>query len=272
MNTTAIASIDTSLPSQAGREKMMQMRWEPLFLADWDRTLMLHYSVAPEILQPFVPFELDARDGKAYVSLVAFTMRGLRPRRGGWSTRMMFNPIATHEFLNMRTYVRHGGERGIYFLAEWLPNALSVLLGRPLFGLPYRLGRLNYDHQHESGWIAGEITSICGRGELRYRAEVGDSFAPCEAGTLDEFLMERYTAFTEWLGMKRRFRVWHPSWPQCAVRAEIIENTLSHLTGDWADHAQFIGANYSTGVSDVWMSRPAFAEKIKSHNQKSQTR
>ncbi len=266
MNATT-ASIATSLPNEAGRERMMQMRWEPLFLAGWERTLMLHYSVAPEVLQPHVPFELDVRDGKAYVSLVAFTMRGLRPRRGGRIIRTMFKPIATHEFLNVRAYVKHGGESGIYFLAEWLPNALSVLLGRPLFGLPYRLGQLNCDHQHEQGRIAGEVTSGCGRGKLRYHADVRDSFAPCEAGTLDEFLMERYTAFTEWLGLKRRFRVWHSPWPQCAVRAEIIENTLMRLTGDWADRAQFIGANYSAGVSDVWMSRPAFTEKLQNPNQ-----
>lgn len=255
MNATT-ASIGTSLPSKTGRERMMQMRREPFFLADWERTLMLHYSVSPEVLQPYVPFELDVRDGKTYVSLVAFTMRSLRPRRGGRITRAMFKPIASHEFLNVRAYVKHGGESGIYFLAEWLPNALSVMLGRPLFGLPYRLGQLNYDHRHEHGQISGEVTSVCGCGKLRYRTDVGDSFAPCDEGTLEEFLMERYTAFTEWLGFKRRFRVWHRPWPQCAVRAEIIENTLMRLTGDWADRAQFIGANYSPGISDVWMSRP----------------
>lgn len=253
----------TTALSAAGRRRMRAMRWEPLFLASWDRTLMLHYEIAPDVLQPFVPFELDVRGGNAYVSLVAFTMRGLRPRRDGWITRAMFAPIATHEFLNVRTYVKHGGESGIFFLAEWLPNALSVLLGRPLFGLPYRLGRMRYEHTHERGEITGQVVSSRGRGVLGYRAAVGDSFAPCEAGSLDEFLMERYTAFTEWFGLKRRFRVWHPPWPQCAVRADVIENSLLRLTGSWADQAKFIGANYSPGVADVWMSRPAFAINFK---------
>ncbi|MFZ4767759.1 MAG: DUF2071 domain-containing protein [Roseimicrobium sp.] len=113
------------------------------FVADWERTLMLHYEVSPTVLQPLVPFALDVRDGKAYVSLVAFTMRGLRLRDCGWLGRLPFLPIATHEFLNVRTYVRHRGDGGIYFLAEWLPNPLSVALGRPVFGLPYRWGRLS---------------------------------------------------------------------------------------------------------------------------------
>ncbi len=237
---------------------MLSMRWEPFFHADWERALMLHYEVPPEILQPFVPFELDMRDGKAFVSLVAFTMRGLRPRRGGWMTRSLFSPIATHEFLNVRTYVKHNGEPGIYFLAEWLPNALSVLLGRPLFGLPYRLGRMRYDHEHEREWIGGEVISSSGRGSLRYRAKVDGQFAASEAGSLTEFLMERYTAFTEWLGMKRRFRVWHQPWRQCAVDTKISENTLMQLTGNWASRARYVGANYSPGANGVWMGRPAF--------------
>ncbi len=61
----------------------------------------------------------------AYVSLVAFTMRGLRPRLGGAA---LLKPIATHEFLNVRTYVKHRGERGIYFLAD----GVSVVSRRSL--------------------------------------------------------------------------------------------------------------------------------------------
>lgn len=36
------------------------------------------------------------------------------------------------------------------------------------------------------------------------------------------------------------------------------------LTGAWADHAEFIQANYSPGIPDVWMSLPAFARSIES--------
>lgn len=240
------------------------------FIADWDRTLMLHYEVPPAKLQPFIPFELDVRDGKAYVSLVAFTMRGLRPRatehdsglfrrRGAvWrkALTLVFSPIATHEFLNVRTYVRHGGNSGIYFIAEWLPNALSVPLGRPLFGLPYRLARVRYLHEHERGILFGEVRPARGRGVLRYRARVRNDFCPCASGSLTEWLMERYTAFTEWRGWKRLFRVRHGPWPQCPVEVEILDDSLLSLTGGWSRFARFIGANYSPGLCDVAMSAP----------------
>jgi uncharacterized protein YqjF (DUF2071 family) len=257
-------------PGTAARARLLAMRGgEPLLFADWERALMLHYEVAPEKLQPFVPFPLDVRDGKAYVSLVAFTMRDMRPRHGGKLAALAFKPIATHGFLNVRTYVKHHGESGIYFLAEWLPNKLAVLLGRPVFGLPYRLGKLDYRHHHERGRLRGSVIPRRSKGintgtaALRYRATLPTHprFCPAEPGSLTEFLMERYTAFTTWLGWKRCFRIWHEPWPQCEVEAVIEDDSLMSLTGDWAKHARFIGANYSPGLRDVWMSRPARANR-----------
>jgi len=253
---TTTSVLPSWLPSAAGRERLLETRWEPFLLADWERVLMLHYEVPAEVLQPHVPFELDLWKGKAYVSLVAFTMRDLAPRRGGWLSALVFRPIATHEFLNVRTYVKHRGEQGIYFLAEWLPNLLSVLMGRPVFGLPYRWGRLHYTHCHEKGSIQGTVQSRKGHGRLAYRAEVGQLFAPCEAGTLSEFLMERYTAFTEWMGLKRLFRIWHPPWTQCEVDAVISDDSLLSLAGSWASKARFVSASYCPGQVGVWMSRP----------------
>lgn len=236
----------TAFPAESGGNL-----WS--FLADWDRALMLHYEIAPEKLQPFVPFELDVRDGKAYVSLVAFTMRGLKPRRGGRFAAMFFAPIATHELLNVRTYVKHAGERGIYFLAEWIPNLLSVPLGPPVFGLPYRWGEIVYQHQHERGTLSGEVRARGKPGTLRYRATIGSDFTVCDAGSLAEWLMERYTAFTEWRGWKRCFRVRHSPWLQCASEVEVLDDSLIALTGAWARDACFIGANYSPGLRAVEM-------------------
>jgi hypothetical protein len=71
--------------------------------------------------------------------------------------------------------------------------------------------------------------------------------------------MERYIAFTSWRGWKRCFRVRHEPWPQCTADAEVLEDSLLTLTGEWARYARFVGANYSPGVRDVRMSWPARA-------------
>jgi uncharacterized protein YqjF (DUF2071 family) len=186
-------------------------------------------------------------------------MRGLRPARGGWLAALPFKPIATHELLNVRTYVKHRGESGIYFLVEWIPNLLSVPLGPPIFGLPYHWGRIDYLHEHERGVVFGDVRVRSGRGRLRYRAKVAGGFVPCAEGSLAEWLMERYTAFTDWRGWKRCFRVRHEPWPQCAVDAEVLDDSLLACAGPWARYARLTDAHYSPGVRNVQMSRPTSA-------------
>ncbi|MDB6139860.1 MAG: hypothetical protein JWO94_2932 [Verrucomicrobiaceae bacterium] len=245
--------------STLAKEQLLRERFEPVLLADWSDAVFLHYAVKPEILQPFVPFPLDLRDGLAYVSLVAFTMRGMRPRRGGKWSAALFKPIATHAFLNVRTYVTHKGEPGIYFLAEWLPNKLSVCLGPPVFGLPYRHGHTHYQHDPALGF-EGSIVDAATGAALRYRAgpvQV-EAMPVAEAGSLDEFLLERYSAFTTLLGLRRRFRVWHPAWQHMKLDAVIQDNALLECTGTWFRGARFIGAHYAPGFRDIWMGRPRF--------------
>src|SRR3954471_14336526 len=105
--------------SVAARARLLSLQGEPLFLADWEQVVMIHYEVNAAALQQVVPFQLDHWDGRAFVSAVAFTMRRMRPRIGGRLAELMFKPISTHDFLNVRTYVRHNAEPGIFFLAEW---------------------------------------------------------------------------------------------------------------------------------------------------------
>jgi uncharacterized protein YqjF (DUF2071 family) len=240
--------------SDVARRRMLAVRGEPMFYARWDRAVFIHYAADPALLQPDVPFELDLRDGTAFVSLVAFTLSGMRPHLGGKLGEWLLKPIATHEFLNVRTYVRHGGEPGIYFMAEWLNNRASVHLGPRSFGLPYRFGEIAYDHARHGDALRGVVTARDGR--LAYEGKICRAkFQESDAETVTEFLVERYTAFTQHRKRARLFRVWHSPWPQALAELEISDDTLTASTGPWWKTAERIGANYSPGV-EVWMGRP----------------
>ena len=241
-------------PSEAARHRLLACRGEPLFYTNWDRALFIHYETNPQILQQGVPYHLDLYDGRAFVSLVAFTMRAMRPRFGGRMAEWMVKPIATHHFLNVRTYVVHKGEPGIYFMAEWLSNRVAALLGPWTFGLPYRFGHLHYTHNHEADELCGHVAAT--HGQLSYHGAVeNDNFATCEPGSLTDFLLERYTAFTKHGGRRRFFRVWHEPWQQVAVEINMTADDLIGTTGNWWRNARCIGANYSPGVN-VWMGWP----------------
>ena len=227
----SVAANRTALSDEARRRKLA-IRGESMFYARWDRAVFIHYAVDPVTLQREIPFELDLREGRAYVSLVAFTLMRMRPRIGGRIGEWMLKPIAAHEFLNVRTYVRHGGEPGIYFLAEWLNNRAAVLLGPRSFGLPYRFGKLAYRHARDTDALFG--TADAHNDHLVYEGKTsGESFEPCEAESLTEFLLERYTAFTQNRKQKRFFRVWHAPWPQAPAEFQILDASLIATTGQW---------------------------------------
>lgn len=255
MNRTATTSPACDLSNTAARQRLLSRRGEPWFIGDWMRVLMIHLEVDADALQRGVPFALDLHDGRAFVSLVAFTMENLRPRIGGQLGAWLFRPIANHHFLNVRTYVQHAGEPGIYFLAEWLSNPLAVRLGPMTFGLPYRLGHIAYGDSHLTGELHGCVKVGDGGPRLAYRATVPAPihYAACEMLSLNEWLMERYTAFTCWRNRRRFFRIWHPAWPQGEVAVDLLEDSLLRRNWRWSEDARLMGANYSPGIVGVWM-------------------
>jgi uncharacterized protein YqjF (DUF2071 family) len=85
--------------SDLGKARLLSSKGDPLFFAHWDRALFIHFEVDPERRQAQVPLPLDLYQGRAFVSLGAFTMRDLRPRFGGNLAKALFGPIATHTFL-----------------------------------------------------------------------------------------------------------------------------------------------------------------------------
>jgi uncharacterized protein YqjF (DUF2071 family) len=233
-------------------------RVKPMFLANWVDVVFMHFEVDAARLGREVPVELDLWEGKALVTLVAFTQQRLRPRWGGRLSEWMSGPVGEHEFLNVRTYVRVGGERGIYFLAEWIPNALARVIGPRLYGLPYRLGRLRYCVDEEGGCVTGDVRGA-GRGVGRFvfaaRVDADQVVSEAQMGTRDEFLLERYAAFTYRHGVLRRFRIAHERWPWVRAKCVIEENSL--LAGmRWTEGARMVAAHYSAGVRDVRIGMP----------------
>jgi uncharacterized protein YqjF (DUF2071 family) len=234
-------------------------------IADWTDAVFIHFAISPADLQPHVPFQLDTRDGVAYVSLVAFTQRRLRPAFGGRMAEVLSTPLARHEFLNMRTYVRGPGaegrsERGIYFIAEWIPNRLAALVGPSLYGLPYRVGRLRYTHDLAAGRIRVNVAAPGGQvafdGTLDGTLD-GTTFRLAGDDTLDAFLVERYAAWTFRNGVARRFRIRHAPWPIARATVDVTRSDLlDGLCDGLLRQLDVTAAHVSPGAFDVGISLP----------------
>lgn len=254
-----VGRLAPATPSEAACTRMFSLPREPLLIGDWVNVMMIHLEVEPEAPRTATPFELDLWEGRAFATLVAFTLRGMRLRFGSRLTELLFKPLASHQFLDVRTYVRHGNEAGIHFLAEWLDSRLAVALGPPVFSLPYRHGHIHYQNEWRSGELRGRVVDAVTGTALEYHAvpEVGaPNFKPCAAGSLGEWLMERYTAFNCATGRHRFFRVWHQPWPQVPALAQLGDCSLLSRHWPFLQNAPLIGDNYSSGVRDVWMGWP----------------
>lgn len=245
-----------SLPTLSGAAKrsMETGRFERLFLGDWTGLTFLHYEADPGPLQEAVPFPLDLHEGRAHVSLVAFTMRRFRPALGGRLTSWLTAPLATQRFLNLRTYVDGPLGPGIFFMHEWLDHPLAVRLGPATFGLPYRRGALSY--QNHQGRAGGHVSADGVEGG--FSGQMGEYEATAPPGSRDEFLQERYLAYTA-AGFRRlAFRVWHEPW-KCrplSLDSLTMSGFLENLRQPWTKSLRFAGAAWSEGVVDVWMGRP----------------
>ena len=253
--------------SVSARRRMLRPGERPVFVADWTEVLFVHFAVDPEALQPHVPFPLDLFRGRAYVSVVAFTQRRLRPRIGnrlaGRLAALASRPLSDHEFLNVRTYVRHGGERGICFLTEWIPNRLACLIGPPLYGLPYRLARHKFLFRGEAtgrrARHGGEVTTPAGRLAWRARLRPMRTARRARRG-LEHFLLERYTAFTRRGDAPLRFRVWHAPWHRVRAAVRPTDTSLLIAAFPWLRAGRPVLAHFSPGVHEVWIGPPRRVE------------
>lgn len=82
------------LPSEAGRQRLLSRPREPLLVAGWRDVVMLHFAVDDDALQLEVPSAVERFDGRAFVSLVCFTLTDMRPHRGGTLAKVLFGRSA----------------------------------------------------------------------------------------------------------------------------------------------------------------------------------
>ena len=228
----------------------------PLFRADWTDLVFHHFSLNPETLGPFIPFELDLFEGRAFVSLVAFrTTRMYVDRLGEW-TRWFHFPISHHSFLNVRTYVKHRGEPGIYFIKEYVNSLPAVPVGRFTYGLPYTYADMGLDHKDPAEGLFGEIETGPGN-VLRYFCEPEEEEThTCPPDSLEAFLCERYSAFTDTGGIRRVFRILHKPWEIAGVKTTWDDLSLLEHDFPWFCETEPCSSAWTRGAFDVAISRP----------------
>lgn len=209
---------DRALPD---RRWVMFQRWHDLLFAHW--------PLEPDLVRPHLPpgLELDVHGGRAWLGVVPFRMSAIRLRGTPALPRVSAFPE-----LNVRTYVRAGGHRGVWFFGLDAASRLAVRVARRWFHLPYFDARMS---------AASEGEDVVYRSTRTHRgapaAELVGRYGPrgpvalAAPGTLEHFLTERYCLFA-WNG-KRLLRgdIHHRPWPLQPAAAELERESMALAAG-----------------------------------------
>lgn len=196
----------------------------------WDDVAFLHWAVDPDLVAPHLPpgVRPDTLDGRAYVALIPFTLRGAGAGRGP-----AVPYFGTFLETNVRMYgVDDQGRRGVVF-ASLDASRLAVVLGAQVaFNLPYRWSRMNrhervVDGHRELSWTC--LTPAGVRSRVALRVLPVEPEAPAdEVGT---FVSARYGLHVAHLG-----RTWwipneHEPWPLQPARVTALDDGLLAAAG-----------------------------------------
>lgn len=214
------------------------------WLQRWTDVLFLHFAIAQEELEPHLPpqLQIDTFDGQAWISFVFFRLK-LRP------AYLPFVPgLSSLLEMNVRTYVKHHEQPGIYFLRMYADNRLAIQAARMLTPLCYEHAAM-VDRPLPDGQRHIECSPSRNpvRG-LSLDLKIADfASEPCPA-SLDFWLVERYRLFVARQdGSILAGDVEHALWRISPVESSVLENNIGDAFGlRFSDGPA--AASFSTGV------------------------
>ena len=188
-------------PVGSVRRAVMVQRWNDL--------VFCHWRYPAEQVQALLPagVEVDTFDGSAWVGLIPFHMDDLGVP--GWAPLPY---VGSFPEVNVRTYVRAGDHRGVWFMSLDIDRWLPALVARGGYRIPYCVGDVR--HVRVGDRVMSSVQRRWPRTDASTAAlsvVVGD---PAVDDELARFLTARWGLIARPL---RGRAVWapvdHPMWP-----------------------------------------------------------
>jgi uncharacterized protein YqjF (DUF2071 family) len=190
----------------------MRMRWTDLLFAHW--------PMDPATLRALVPapIELDTFDGRAWLGIVPFRMEDVAPRG-----LPAVPGLSAFPELNVRTYVRHAGSPGVWFLSLDAASWPTVVGARRWFHLPYVHAAMSIERAGESIVYRSTRTDAhapAATMAARYRPT--GPVEPAVPGSFEDWSTARWRLFAlDGAGQVMRSEIRHPRWPLQPAEADL---------------------------------------------------
>jgi uncharacterized protein YqjF (DUF2071 family) len=192
-----------------------------LFLtARWQDLAIVTYAVPRALLSPRLAagLELDEREGRVFVSLVAFDFHDCRVLGVRWPGLVNFPEV------NLRFYVREAasGRRGVVFVREFVPSRLIAWTARALYNEPYEAVAMSSRVTRDGGRVNIEHELRAQAGPMRIAVEADEACLTPEAASDEHFFKEHQWGFGTRRGRTLVYEVRHPVWEVCrGARARV---------------------------------------------------
>lgn len=199
--------------------------------AQWLRLINITYAVPPEMLNPYLPsrLELDIRDGKAFVSFVAFDFV---------DTKVLGFKIPFHvnfPEVNLRYYANYKGRRGVVFLREYVPRYCIALVADRIYNEPYRAIAMDsaFDESGPALTVSHRLVKNGQTSRLEVKADMKGYIPP--ENSIEHFFKEHDVGFGKTKkGGTLWYRVEHPVWEVYPIRDMRLEIDFEILYGkEW---------------------------------------
>lgn len=196
----------------------------------WYDLLFAHWPLPPEVLRPLVPdaLPLDTFEAQAWVGIVPFRMRGVRPR---------FLPavpwLSNFPELNVRTYVTLDGKPGVYFFSLDAGNPVATALARWFAHLPYYRATMRCVSWDDRIEYASQRTHR-GAAPAEFRASYRPTGPAFHAApdSLDYWLTERYCFYAPTAGGRIvRCEITHAPWMLQPAELTVTSSTIAEAQG-----------------------------------------
>jgi uncharacterized protein YqjF (DUF2071 family) len=202
-----------------------------VMIQQWRDLIFLHWEYSAEEIQATLPEGLfvDTFDGKAYLGVVPFFMRNIRPR-----LLPAVPGISNFMEMNLRTYVHdRAGVPGVWFYSLDANQWLAVKIARRFFHLPYEHAEMKSTRTAE-GRIRYESLRTGARANgsrCVFEYAPGEDLPQPAPGSLEFFLVERYRLYSSAPDGLRRGAVFHEPYPLCRADVTAWDENLLPLDG-----------------------------------------
>ena len=213
-------------PEQRETARHPDPRQRTVMRQRWEHLLFLHWDIGPEVIQQTLPpgLHTDIFDGRAWLGIVPFAMRGVRP-----AGLPAIGPVSNFLELNVRTYVHDDhGVPGVWFYSLDCNQPLAVLIAQIFFGLPYQHAAMQADF----GSVIDYRSVRRGTSNpARYVWQPQGPARISEPSRLEFFLLERYHLYSMRTGKLLRGTVAHAPYEFRAARVDASSLVPAELAG-----------------------------------------